>query len=394
MSAVAVISLLAMGTLAVFGQALGAEDWGDWETEWEETVAAAKEEGELVLVGGSAAVIYRPVFDKFEEKFDIRVRSSGGSSREIVDRILAERSAGRYTIDHFLVGLGTTIGRLLPNDVLIPIRNEFILPEVRDESLWFGGRHRFADPDNKYVFTHSAEAKVEDTNLRYNKNNVSEEEIENINSMWDFIDERWQAKIVGQPPNNPAATGTYNAVYWHPNLGPEWLEALFAMDITWMTDQRIIADQLLQGAFDVCLFCSGIADQLDRMRDHGAPIGDIMDKVEDDNWEDALTLTTTSSGNIINVVDHAAHPNAARVFVNWVLSKEGQTAMHVLTTDRQPSQSLRMDVTDMGNTNPYARRRVGRDYVFPSDVDGYDPRKSLEEVKRIKKSLEEARRSR
>ena len=100
--------------------AVGAvDDREPWEIEWDELAAAAREEGELVVVGGSAAIVYRPMYKYFGDKFGIEVQSSGGSSRQIVDRILAERSIGRYTIDFFISGLGTSTQRLIP-EVYVP----------------------------------------------------------------------------------------------------------------------------------------------------------------------------------------------------------------------------------------------------------------------------------
>ena len=92
-----------------------------WEVQWDELQVKAREEGELVIIGGSAAVVYRPLFKFFGDKYGVNVRSSGGSSRQLVDRILAERNAGRYTIDLFISGLGTSLERLVPNGVLQPI---------------------------------------------------------------------------------------------------------------------------------------------------------------------------------------------------------------------------------------------------------------------------------
>ena len=107
-----------------------ASDKEPWEIEWEETIAKAQEEGELVIIGGSAAVMFRPVFRAFGDKFGIDVRSGGGSTRQLTDRIFAERDAGRYTVDHVLGGAGNYNTRLIPRGIIAPIADAFILPEV------------------------------------------------------------------------------------------------------------------------------------------------------------------------------------------------------------------------------------------------------------------------
>ncbi len=66
-------------------------------SEWDETLAKAKEEGKFVAVlGGSASRNYRPIFKYFEDKFGIRTVVSTGGGRRQADRILAERGAKKY----------------------------------------------------------------------------------------------------------------------------------------------------------------------------------------------------------------------------------------------------------------------------------------------------------
>jgi ABC-type Fe3+ transport system substrate-binding protein len=69
------------------------------------------------------------------------------------------------------------------------------------------------------------------------------------------------------------------------------------------------------------------------------------------------------SGCCISVFANAPHPNAAKLFVNWFLSKEGQTLTHTLipAIDRQ---SLRTDIP-IGEVVPEQRRVPGKEYAFP-----------------------------
>jgi len=70
-------------------------------SEWDETLAKAKEEGKFVAVlGGGASRQYRPIFKTFEKKFGIRTVVSTGSGRLQADRILAERGGHLHGRDH------------------------------------------------------------------------------------------------------------------------------------------------------------------------------------------------------------------------------------------------------------------------------------------------------
>ena len=354
-----------------------------WEVRWEETVAKAKEEGELVIIGGGSVVASRAIQDHFEQLFDIKVSSSGGNSTEFADRVLAERSAGIYTIDLFWSGLGTATGRLVPNGVLDPVADHLILEEVVDESLWFQGRHWYADLERKYIFSFASSASQMDISGRYNTQQMSLEEAQGITSLWDFLEPEWKGKIVAMAPTQ-GYSGRYPAAYGNPTLGPEFIERFFSpeLGVTFFSDERLAADQLLLGKFAVCLFCSGTTTQIDAVRQFGAPVGDFTELAP--TWTDAAVLSSSSSSALASMVNRAAHPNAADLYLNWWLSKEGQTAMHTLTNpNRVPLPTLRDDVTDWGITLEAERREPGKEYVLLEFLETYDPVLALEEVARL-----------
>jgi ABC-type Fe3+ transport system substrate-binding protein len=69
------------------------------------------------------------------------------------------------------------------------------------------------------------------------------------------------------------------------------------------------------------------------------------------------------SGCCISVFASPPHPNTAKLFVNWFLSKEGQTLTHTLipAIDRQ---SLRTDIP-IGEVVSEQQRVPGKEYAFP-----------------------------
>lgn len=341
-----------------------------WEIEWEETVAKAQEEGELVIIGGSAAVYYRPVFQAFQEKFGINVESTTGSTRDLVSRVLAERQAGRYTVDFILGGPTTLVGRLIPSGVLDPAAEAFILPEVKDESLWYQGRHHYADPDRRFIFSHAGSAEAYDGRGNFNTDLVTQEDIDSVSSMWDFLEPRWKGKIVTLRPRQEQSAGQE---YFHPDLGAEWLERFYSeMDVLFLDDQKLIVDQVLAGGRALCMPCSRMGRTFDSLARKGGPIGNFKSRWDD--WTDTKVLKTDTPAHTLVNINHAANPNAAKVFFNWFLSKEGQTARHTLTaSEDEPPPSLRLDVTEWGNTPERERRDPQKDYFILTEAPGYDP---------------------
>ena len=97
----------------------------EWEMKWAALQEAAAQEGQLVgflCCGVGGGLNIRGVLEVFEDKFNIEVVNSTGSSREQWDRVQAEREAGRYTLDVWMGGLRTSNSRLLPAGALAPLK--------------------------------------------------------------------------------------------------------------------------------------------------------------------------------------------------------------------------------------------------------------------------------
>ena len=74
-------------------------------------------------------------------------------------------------------------------------------------------------------------------------------------------------------------------------------------------------------------------------------------------------MQATSGMNFMTTLTNRPNPNAAKLWVNWWLSKEGQTLMHT-NSEVLAEPTLRTDVTDWGTTDPVARREEGKSYFF------------------------------
>ena len=70
------------------------------------------------------------------------------------------------------------------------------------------------------------------------------------------------------------------------------------------------------------------------------------------------------------LVNRAPHPNAAKVFINWLLSRAGQIALQRRTMNAEsPADSLRIDIPK--EEVPYDNRRLdGIKYLTPASPSG------------------------
>ena len=100
-----------------------------FDQEWTKLVVAAKQEGTLAIAsGGQPSRQYRPVLDVFAKKFGVKVEMSTGSATDTVNRVLAERKAGKFSWDIALISSRESTQRLVPSDSLAPFAPWLIHP--------------------------------------------------------------------------------------------------------------------------------------------------------------------------------------------------------------------------------------------------------------------------
>src|SRR5918994_2741146 len=126
------------GFIAIFILALAAEVFAaqlDWRADWERTVAAAKKEGQVNVY----IYRYERLLADFKKEFPgINVVSVTGRGNELTTRIMSERRAGKYIADVYSGGTGGNYNLLYKGKALDPIKPALLLPEVIDESKWYG----------------------------------------------------------------------------------------------------------------------------------------------------------------------------------------------------------------------------------------------------------------
>ena len=96
-------------------------------------------------------------------------------------------------------------------------------------------------------------------------------------------------------------------------------------------------------------------------RKQGLPV----DAFETDKFKEGGLLG--SGGGNIALINRAPHPNAAKVFINWFLSREGQIVYQKLVQGGR--NSLRIDISK-DDLPPHARIRPGAKYTLIDDI-GY-----------------------
>jgi len=345
---------------------ISAESKTGEQAEWEKSVAAAHKEGEVTLYGQArygvqdAILAFKNAYPKIKFNF------IGGQGSDLAKRVMAEKRADKHLVDIAIGGSGTQVLIYHKGGLLEPTGSAFVLAEVTDTSLWWGKRHHYADSENRSVFM--AQGDVADRMGAYNTNLVKPSEIQ---SWWDLLDPKWKGRIVMADPRWAGNIGSWRYLYYSPDLGPKFIKRFLAeMEITFSTDERQMIDWLALGKFPIYLLAKD--ENIDLGVKQGLPIKSLHSQKEPGS-------ITTGSGHI-SLFKKAPHPNAAKVYINWFLSREGQRTWQKYTGANSFRTDIPKDMLPLGQAQVPME---GKQYLMTSLP-------QYEEVRPLRKLVDEA----
>ncbi len=345
------LALCCVLALASYGAA------ADTGAKWEKTLAAARAEGQVNIYGGDE-ITHHEILGVFQKRYPkIKVVSVSGHS-ELIQRIIAERRAKKYLVDLFSYGPNALRTAYILN-FLEPIKPLLMLPEVTDQSLWYKGQHSYRDPDGKYIFLY--EGTPGTASMAYNTKLLTS--LKGIDSFWDILDPKWKGKLgfysYGRGGSVPTPMLT---LYYNPEVGPKFLERLFTeMDLTISRDRRQATNWLARGKYPLCFMCRDV----EKAAKQGLPVKTYPAE----NIKEAGAMGSGNS-SVLAHLKGAPHPNAAAVFANWFLSREGQSTWQRVMNQVvvEPSNSMRTDISK-NDVLTDGKRVEGRNYPMLGFLD-------------------------
>lgn len=353
--------LLLAGFCGVAISAFAAESKPAWQAEWERTVKAAEDEGQLtVYIAGYGALIDSGLFQKAYPK--IKITSVTGSGTQLAPRIVAERRAEKYLADVYSGGGGSLYQSLYVGKMLEPLKPALILPEVIDPTKWFEGKQKYVDREGQYIIVYEGNVAA-GASPAYNTNLINPKDYK---SLWDFLNPKLKGKIVSPDIRRTRGSGpSFQYLYYHADLGPGFMRRFYSeMDVTLTADLRQEMDWLSAGKFALSMPTQGSSTS--KAKAQGLPV----DEFDPHHFKEGPSISAAFGQ--LALMNRAPHPNAAKVFINWLLSREGQSAFQrIISTPGEAKNSRRIDVPK--DHIPASERRVdGGKYFDPDDIGSRD----------------------
>jgi iron(III) transport system substrate-binding protein len=280
----------------------------DWQKSWDALVAAARKEGKVVVSGPPSQQVRQALPAAFKERFGVTLEYLGGRGNDIGTRLRAERRAGIYTVDLMLAGSQTMATILYREMMLDPLKPALFLPDAIDGSHWKKGKLWFSDPGEEYVL------RLCNTLTSTLAINTREVKPDDLHSMRDLLDPRWKGRMSFQDPTLPGS-GSNQAAQLYIEFGEEFVRRLYIDQKPMISrDTRQLGDWLVRGTYPISF--GAVDGDVEQLRKEGLPVAPVYYLSD---WPG----TTTAGFGQLAMLNQAPHPNAAKLFANWIASKEG-----------------------------------------------------------------------
>jgi iron(III) transport system substrate-binding protein len=250
----------------------------------------AKKEGSLNLYTSLNTKDSGPITDAFEKKTGVKVLLWRSSSEKVLQRAVTEARAGRFACD-VLETNGPEMEALYREKLLV----EFYSPHFKDLPPSAFPKHRHWVADRFNFFT-----------IGYNTNLVKPEDVPSTYA--DLLHPRFAGKLALEAGD----TDWFAALVKHMGEGPglAFFRKLADTKPQMRTGHTLLAELVSSG--EVPITATIYNHNIERLAVRGAPV----------KWK--ALAPTFGRPNAIGVVPRAQHPNAALLFTDFMLSREGQ----------------------------------------------------------------------
>ncbi|MCD6074710.1 MAG: ABC-type Fe3+ transport system periplasmic component [Rhodospirillales bacterium] len=310
---------------------------------WQQILDKAKTQKLVIINQGSPA--YDATLDAFSKKFGIKVDATVARPSAATARVRTEQKNGLFLADVWWSITGQMTSIAVPAGMLEPFENFLVLPEVKDAVNWRHADYMYGD-SKRMVFTHTHEV---NRGMYRNRDVVPQVKIDSYESL---MNPQLKGKIVVRDSSLPNA-GSYALAPIYKTKGAEGLlRFLKEQQPRVYENPEQLDTQLIRGS--AALAIGGQSTSFAQCKTDGGCKN--IDEV------DGFTVAVSRG---LAVFKNAPNPEATKVFLNWVLSKEGQetfvrewakvnpSAGISLRKDVAPAPGHEKDMPDFANAGQY-----------------------------------------
>lgn len=312
-----------------------------WQEKWDTILAAANKEGKLVLYTSGGPEM-RTAFTKgIKNAYGLDAEVVTGRAPELNVKLLAERRAGLYPEDVYVGSTNTIVNDLKPSGMFESLDSSLILPDVSDPKAWFKGELPWFDRDHVGIVFFLFPGRPIAVNTTLIKP-------DDVKSWRDLLNPKWKGKLA---MNDPTISGAGQLILLVMDLtvGWDYVKELAKAEPMIIRDQRQQMDWLSHGKISILI--APKTETFGEFLKAGAPVAIVQPS-------EGSSINVGSGAIALFKSQNAPHPNAAKVFLNWLLSKQGQE----VAVESVLQQSARMDVST-ANLPPDLVRIPGQKYV-------------------------------
>jgi iron(III) transport system substrate-binding protein len=255
---------------------------------------SAKKEGKLVIYGLGEPFL-TPIVSVFRKRYPgLTVEGFDEPGPQSRERVIGEQKTGRIIGDVIIAG-PTNHQMLGDLKFLEPYQTSqwsYIIPELLPEP-------GFTNPLRASVFSIAVNSKLVP-------------EAEEPKAWVDLLQPRFKGKMASDDPRGSGG-GAGLVASLEKAFGTEFLQKLATQDIFFSKDTGTILANLVRGEYSV--FITASHDEIIAARKNGAPLKFLKPKEG-----------VRAAGNYQSIVKNAPHMNAAKLWVEWSTSEEGQQA--------------------------------------------------------------------
>jgi iron(III) transport system substrate-binding protein len=253
----------------------------------------ARQEGEVSLYGTLNRNAAPKIFEVFESRFPgVKVNWTDGTAERLTARIIAEARGGKVLVDVLQTNI-ENIAQLYAQGLVADLDS---VPEAAAYPETLKGPYWLASDIKFYV-------------VGWNTNRVRPEE--EPQTFEDLADPRWKGRIMIDSGDAQFLAAIAKYKYGSDERAFDLLRRIAANDPEFHTGHSELIELLIAGQRDVCFTC--FSHHFPPRLARGAPLGYSL--------AEGIGLISANA-----TFKNAPHPHAARLFIRWVASEEGQQA--------------------------------------------------------------------